>query len=266
MINKSQVRKNFGQNAATYDQYAVVQQEMAQDLLARMKATGQSFRNILEIGCGTGLLTKLIAVEYPEALITATDIAPEMLNVAQKKLADYSNIEYLVADGENLLTDANTYFNNRSFDLIISNAVFQWFTDYAAVFVQYYTLLVPSGYLMFSTLGSGTFKELYACLQDIHHSKNEPFIEKKSLQKIMRYVGFYPSGMEEVVKQEYFDSCRNFLKAVKMIGAHSSLTKGLANRGLGSGVFSLIKTYDAMFLGERGVPVTYQCLYGWGQR
>ena len=104
-INKAQVQKNFGQNAITYDEYAVVQKEMAKELFDKIKRKGCCFRNILEIGCGTGFLTELLAREYPNAQIIATDIAPEMIAIASNKLADYSNIKYFVADGENLSID-----------------------------------------------------------------------------------------------------------------------------------------------------------------
>ena len=280
-INKVQVQKNFSQNAITYDQYAVVQKEMAKELLLKIRSTGRKFRKILEIGCGTGFLTELLAQEYPLAQITATDIAPEMIVVAREKLALFSNINYFVADGENLMGD-NVSFDPsiyQSFDLIVSNAVFQWFTDYATTFTHYHAFLDPGGYLMFSTLGAGTFKELYVCLKDGQKGKSpcklgdnkilnkrEPFIENKLLQRLMVNAGFQFVGVEEVIKIEYFNSCRNFLRALKMIGAHNYLTEELAGQGLGSGIFSLIKGYDALFLDERGVPATYQCLFGCGQR
>ena len=275
-INKAQVQKNFSQNAVTYDQYAVVQKEMARELLEKIRSTGIYFRNILEIGCGTGFLTELLARDYPLAQITATDIAPEMIVVAQNKLAAFSNINYLVADGENLV--ANNMFNDQSFDLIVSNAAFQWFTDCAATFTQYHAYLEPRGYLIFSTLGAGTFKELYVCLDkgqkgqsgklddhEIHH-ESEPFIKNKYLQRVIDDAGFRSSGVEEVTKMEYFKSSRYFLRALKRIGANNHLTKELAVQAVGSNIFSLVKSYDAMFLDERGVPATYQCLYGWGQK
>lgn len=154
----------------------------------------------------------------------------------------------------------NSVSFDSSFDLIVSNAVFQWFTDYAAAFTQYHAYLEPGGYLMFSTLGAGTFKELYVCLKNGQkgksscklsdhriHNKREPFIENKHLQKVMFNAGFQFAGVEEVTKIEYFNSCRYFLRALKMIGAHNYLTEELAVQGLGSGIFSLIKSYDGVF-------------------
>ncbi len=78
--------------------------------------------------------------------------------------------------------------------------------------------------------------------------------------------GFENIGLEETTKQEYFKSCRDFLKSLKMIGAHNYLSDELSAKGLGSGIFSLIKNYDSRFSGVKGVPATYQCLYGWGLR
>jgi len=276
-INKTQMQKNFSQNALTYDQYAVVQKEMARELLLKIISTGKYFRNILEIGCGTGFLTELLAKEYPLAQITATDIAPEMIIVAREKLELFSNINYFVADGENLMLD-NVFFA-PPFDLIVSSAVFQWFTDYETAFTQYHTYLESGGNLIFSTFGAGTFKELYSCLKDGQKgkasckigdpkmpNKKEVFIENKHLQKVMLNSGFQFVGVEEVTKMEYFSSSRYFFRALKRIGANNHLTEELAVQGFSSGIFSLIKAYDAMFSDGRGVPATYQCLFGLGRR
>jgi len=156
---------------------------------------------------------------------------------------------------------------------------FSGLPSYEVAFTHYYDYLETGGYLIFSTLGAGTFKELYSCLEDgqkgkvqckadsFHaHKKREPFIENKHLQKAILNAGFQSMGVDEVTKMEYFDSCRYFLRALKMIGAHNYLTEELAVQGMGSGIFSLIKSYDAMFLDELGVPATYQCLFGWGRR
>ena len=278
MVDKVQVQKNFGQSAATYDDYAIVQKEMAKVLLAKIKSTGRCFQTILEIGCGTGFFTELLAREYPKALITVLDIAPEMIDLAKEKLSSFSNISYLIADGEKLQIGEES-LGASSFDLIVSNVVFQWFTNYAKAFTQYYVLLNTSGYLIFSTLGAGTFKELYSCLNNSSrgktqqesscregHPNKEPFIESKCLQEYLIRTGFKFVGVEEVTKREYFNSCREFLRAIKKIGANNYLAGELVEQGMGSGIFSLIKSYDSMFSNEQGVFATYQCLFGWGQR
>jgi malonyl-CoA O-methyltransferase len=290
MVNKAQVQENFGKYAVSYDQYALVQKEMAQELLEIIKQTKHSFRNILEIGCGTGFLTELLARQYPKARIMATDIAPEMIVMARKKLAGFSNISYFTADGENLAELKDKVGSQLHFDLIVSNVVFQWFSDYAAAFAQFHSCLKEDGHLIFSTLGSGTFQELYLCLNDNQNEKTaakdsasltivpgdtdpekkcsgkEPFIDYKHLLNLLIKTGFQQTSVVETTKQEYFSSCREFLKSLKMIGAHNYLNEELAAKGLGSGIFSLIKRYDTRFSEEYGVPATYRCLYAQGIR
>jgi len=52
----------------------------------------------MDLGCGTGNLTKRIKKDYPNAGITCIDISPKMLEVARLKLNDYPDIEYFVND------------------------------------------------------------------------------------------------------------------------------------------------------------------------
>ena len=118
MINKEKVKKNFGKAAGTYDLYARVQKIMSEELVNRILSAKIEFRDILEIGSGTGYLTELLAKNFPQANILAVDICPQMVEAARTKLSCYPGVTCLVEDGENLRI-------NRSFDLIVSSAVFQ---------------------------------------------------------------------------------------------------------------------------------------------
>lgn len=252
-------KRNFGQSAATYDEYALVQKDMARDLLAKIKSTRPAFDRILEIGCGTGFLTELLAREYPQARIIALDIAPEMLARAKKQLVEFTNIAYLLADGENL--SPAILAAHPSYDLIVSNAVFQWFSDYRTPLAQYHSRLKPDGYLIFNTLGAGTFKELYACLE---HRDGDPardsFVTPEKLREILSAAGFQSVMVTEMIKEQYFDSSRRFLTSLKRVGAH----KHQVAPGFGLDIFQVVKRYDAMFPGA--VTATYHCLLGCGQR
>ena len=42
----------------------------------------------LEIGCGPGILTQIVASQHPDAKIIANDISPEMIELAQNDLAE----------------------------------------------------------------------------------------------------------------------------------------------------------------------------------
>jgi methylase of polypeptide subunit release factors len=58
--------------------------------------------NALEIGCGMGVATEIIAKKRPNLHIIATDISGKRIEYA-KLICQKSNIEYLCADAESLV-------------------------------------------------------------------------------------------------------------------------------------------------------------------
>jgi SAM-dependent methyltransferase len=49
-------------------------------------------RNVLEIGCGTGLILEELAKRQPKLPITGIDLTAPMLSIAQKRLAPFSTV------------------------------------------------------------------------------------------------------------------------------------------------------------------------------
>ncbi len=264
MINKKQVCRHFGKMSKSYNDYAIVQKKMAHSLQELSKKTG-NFKRILEIGCGTGFFTQLLAETYPHAHIVATDISPDMLRVAQNTLSSFSNISYEVQDGENLQLAGK-------FDLIISNAAFQWFQDYQQAFQHFYHLLQPGGYLLYATLGHDTFCELktsfHAAHQALHITSplhhGPTFISIDQLVKISQKIGFHTKHYEEFHK-EYFSTTKDFLTSVKKIGANNAAhsTNMVINRNL---IFSMIQYYEQHFTLQDQIYATYHTIYGCEQR
>lgn len=60
-------------------------EEMLRELVRSLPAAAE---DILELGCGTGALTLLLAERYPSARLTLVDAAPEMLDLTRDRLAD----------------------------------------------------------------------------------------------------------------------------------------------------------------------------------
>jgi trans-aconitate 2-methyltransferase len=63
-----------------------------------IKAGLKKNSSVLEIGCGIGTLTGLIASYVKRGEILVTDISPENIALAQKRLAGNSNVQYVVSD------------------------------------------------------------------------------------------------------------------------------------------------------------------------
>ena len=106
---------------------------------------------ILEIGCGTGLLTRDIQLRWPAAELLVTDLSPEML--ARTATGAFVAGTFLAMDGE------APPFEGEWFDLILSSLAFQWFDDLEEAIARLVKLLRPGGSLIFSTMGEGSFDQ-----------------------------------------------------------------------------------------------------------
>jgi trans-aconitate 2-methyltransferase len=107
----------------------------ARDLLARI-ATDRP-RRVVDIGCGPGNSTELLARRWPEAEMLGIDTSPDMLAKARKRLPGTAFEQ----------ADAATWEPQQPVDVIFANAVFQWLPGHLAVLVRLMGKLVPGGVL-----------------------------------------------------------------------------------------------------------------------
>lgn len=99
-------------------------------------------KRVLEIGCGTGMLTRYLA--DTGANITATDIFPEFLDIAAKRTGDKNRISFRILDAENM--DA---LEEDSFDAVCGLSILHHL-DINKVFKNIRRVLRPGGLLAFS--------------------------------------------------------------------------------------------------------------------
>ncbi|MBB2168647.1 dethiobiotin synthase [Gluconacetobacter aggeris] len=154
-VRKQQIAARFGA-AETYDDAARVQRLVAERLAERIAAAGIAPARILELGCGTGLLSQHLRRLFPHADLTVSDLAPEMRDRACRRLEGMhgeGNVRALVLDAEAPEAAGEGY------DLICSSLSMQWFSDRAATLGRLAAMLVPGGMMAFSTLCAGSFAE-----------------------------------------------------------------------------------------------------------
>jgi ubiquinone/menaquinone biosynthesis C-methylase UbiE len=102
-------------------------------------------QKVLEIGCGTGIVSLAIA-PFVESVV-ATDISPEMISVAKSKAesSSISNVEFRVCDGYALPYDS------QAFDVALLFNVLHVVKEPTALLCEAHRLLRPSGYLASAT-------------------------------------------------------------------------------------------------------------------
>ena len=189
MVDPALVRR-FSAGAARYEAHAHAQRLSAVDLLAYTEASlepapdggivdnggepapnrgparstnildpapngGRAFK-ILEPGCGTGLYTRMLLDAFRGASVFGVDISEAMVRVAKRGIDD-PRARFAVADAEEIATG--------SYDLVTSNAVFQWFLSLHRTLARMASLLPCGGLLTFSFFGPETYAELDAALR-----------------------------------------------------------------------------------------------------
>ncbi len=114
------IRKVYGRAAKNYDKfwdfYIVPSYSKT---LTRVDL--QKGSKILDLGCGTGALLKILEDRFPSSELTGIDLTEEMLAVAKQKLSD--NVELLLGSATNLP------FDSKSFDWVIMSNVIGHLSD-----------------------------------------------------------------------------------------------------------------------------------------
>lgn len=101
-------------SAAQYLKFERERTRPATDLLSQIPR--KQPQRIIDLGCGPGNSTAVLAEQFPQAHISGVDSSPDMLSQARKRLP---SIDFSLAD-------LTTFRPTDSADLLFSNAVFQW--------------------------------------------------------------------------------------------------------------------------------------------
>ncbi|HTR17260.1 MAG TPA: dethiobiotin synthase [Acetobacteraceae bacterium] len=213
---KPDLARAFGGAAASYEAHAPVQRRAAEQLAARIVALDlpRPLR-VLEIGCGTGFLTRALRRHLPEATIIATDLAPAMVaacraaarNATGEVAEETGDLHVLAMDGERPAVAPG-------FGLICASLAFQWFEDLPAALRRLAALLAPGGVLACATLAEGSLAEW----EQAHAAAGlQSGLLRFPTAEALRAQGL-TVGLERIVQP--FPDGMTFLRDLRRIGAH----------------------------------------------
>jgi malonyl-CoA O-methyltransferase len=78
-VDAHKVRRNFARAAATYDEAAVLQREVASRMLERLDYVKIAPQRVLDVGCGTGGSLTALGERYPKSFVFGADASEAML-------------------------------------------------------------------------------------------------------------------------------------------------------------------------------------------
>jgi trans-aconitate 2-methyltransferase len=120
-------------SAAQYLKFEDERSRPAIDLLASVPLDRP--RRVVDLGCGPGNSTELLAARFPQAEMIGIDNSPEMLVAARKRLPSWQFIE----------ADIAAWAPAAPVHLLFANAVFQWVPDHLTVLLRLFGALAPGG-------------------------------------------------------------------------------------------------------------------------
>jgi malonyl-CoA O-methyltransferase len=249
------VRGRFSAAAQTYDAHAGVQRATAERLLALLLPE-RSFDRILEVGCGTGLLTEQLANRFPSASIHAMDLSERMIRAAESRCGHRQLVTWIAGDLLELCL-------RDRFQLVVSNCSLHWIERLAEGLVRAAGVMEPGSMFAASVMLRGTLGELRESRLRVAPHK-APLRDLPSESDVLGALA--AAGLE--LRTAATDDL------VVRHGDAGGLLRMIHEQGLTGGSFSrsrvpltrqeltrLRADYDAHYADDQGVRSTYRVLY-----
>ena len=218
-FHKNNIRLCFNRAALTYDQGSYPQQIIGNNLIGLICKYLTSYNTIIDLGCGTGIITEQLARCIHYKFFYAIDISEQLILHAQSRLLP-RGINVFTQDFDQL------NFPDILFDLVFSNMALHWSGDILSSLQRINHSLAPNGIIACTIPLTGTFAELPST------SRNE-FISLAELQKQLHTSGL---TLLECYSEQFtfaYSSRLNALKSIQATGANylfNRKNKSLANK------------------------------------
>jgi trans-aconitate 2-methyltransferase len=185
-------------DAAGYQRVSLPHEEWAQALMERLPLKGGE--TVLDAGCGTGRVTRMLVERLPEGRVVAVDGSAAMVGKVREVLRPRD--EAFVAD----LTQLELA---EPVDAAVSSAVFHWIADHDALFARMRGALRPGARLEAQCGGTGNIDDFRVLSEAI--AAREPYASQLSeFETPWHYAG--PEETEERLRAAGFDQVRAWLQ------------------------------------------------------
>jgi malonyl-CoA O-methyltransferase len=258
-LDRHRIRQAFSRAAADYEQVAVLQQQVADQLLERVSALVRDPARVLDVGAGTGRLTGLLKKRYPKAEVIALDLALGMLRQARRHAGWWRPFRRVAGDAQALP------FADGSMDLVVSSLCLQWCGDLPAALYEFRRVLRPGGWLLFTSFGPDTLRELRAAWRQADERAHvHVFLDMHDVGDAVLAQGFADPMFDVDRYTLSYTDARTLMRELKAIGAGNAM--GERPRGL-TGKSALARMLAA-YEGERRdgrLPASYEVIFGQAQ-
>lgn len=262
-LEKKLIRQSFDVAADHYDDVAVLQREVGQRIIERLDVIRLSPLQILDVGAGTGFVSRALRKQFRDAQILSLDIAPKMLQIARSKNNWLTRMvgkqKFICGDAENLPLSDN------SVDGIFSNLTLQWCNDLDQAFSEFRRVLKPDGLLMFSTFGPDTLKELRESWMIADSSSGDvhvnDFIDMHDIGDALLRAGFSGPVMDVEHYTLTYSDVYKLMRELKDLGAHNVAAHRKHSLTGKTRLKNMVEAYEKYRV-DSSLPATYEVIHG----
>jgi trans-aconitate 2-methyltransferase len=136
-------------DATAYERLSGPLTAMGTEVLDRLVLRGDE--TVLDAGCGTGNVTRVLQERLPRGRVIAIDAAPSMVEQARERLP--AGVDVRQADLLELELD-------EPVDAVLSTATFHWVADHERLFARLHAALNPGGRLVAQCGGHGNVADI----------------------------------------------------------------------------------------------------------
>lgn len=141
-------------DGAGYGHISDLQRTMASNSIAAVTVNGDE--RVLDVGCGDGYVTRLIADRLPNGSVLGIDPSPRMIAAAQP--SDNAQFE---------IGDVTTMSFDSEFDLAVSFNALHWVHDQATAYANLAAALRPGGRLIVQFVCAGGHRSVEQVAMDV---------------------------------------------------------------------------------------------------
>ena len=259
-LDRAGVRASFDRASASYESAASLQARVAAELLERLAVFAFEPRVVLDLGAGTGRVTRELKHRYRRALVIALDLAPGMLREARRHQQWWRRFERVCGDALRLpLADA-------SVDVVFSSLMLQWCEPLDMALAECRRVLKPDGFFAFSTFGPDTLHELrgaWASADGYNHVNH--FVDVHEVGDALVRAGLMEPVLDVDRVEVGYPDALSLMRDLKAIGAHN-VTAGRPRALVGRARLKRMQDAYEAFRRDDRLPATYEVIYGasWG--